>query len=273
MDVLQVDGRAGFAQYLTTPYMTVRVIAPSASAFADSRYTRLEKTFEWPMAILAIAVIPVLLIEDRALSESWRRAAVAANWIIWLAFVAEFLIKLALVPNRGAYVRRSWLELTLIAVAPPFGVPDSLQSARALRVLRLLRAGVVAGVGLRRLRDILRHRGFVYVLAVGLIAVSLGAFGIYVLERGLTVETLGDAYWWAIVTVTTVGYGDVSPKTGEGRIIATLLMLVGIGVISVFTATLASFFLSSHEPNENERIEARLSAIEAKLDELLRERR
>ena len=82
-------------------------------------------------------------------------------------------------------------------------------------------------------------------LCVGTIAVSLGALGIYVLERGITVESLGDAYWWAIVTVTTVGYGDVSPKTTEGRLVATALMIVGIGVISVFTATLASFFLSS----------------------------
>jgi voltage-gated potassium channel len=105
------------------------------------------------------------------------------------------------------------------------------------------------------------------------VAVSLGALGIYLLERGITVESIGDAYWWAIVTVTTVGYGDVSPKTTEGRLVATALMIVGIGVISVFTATLASFFLSSDEQTETARLERRLENIEAKLDAILKERR
>jgi voltage-gated potassium channel len=92
------------------------------------------------------------------------------------------------------------------------------------------------------------------------------------LERGLTVESIGDAYWWAIVTVTTVGYGDMSPKTTEGRLIAAALMVVGIGVISVFTATLASFFLSTDQPSEIARLEQRLESIEAKLDALLKDR-
>jgi voltage-gated potassium channel Kch len=62
-------------------------------------------------------------------------------------------------------------------------------------------------------------------------------------KRGETVKTAGDALWWAIVTVTTVGYGDVSPATAEGRLIAVALMLIGIGVISALTATIASFFV------------------------------
>jgi voltage-gated potassium channel len=248
--------------------------APPRSV-AETRVVRFERALEWPMALLALAVIPALLIEDRASSETWRSAAVLANWFIWLAFVAELLFKLAISSDRLQCLRRSWFELTLIVVAPPF-VPDALQGARTLRVLRLLRlvrAGIVAGVALRRLRSLLQHRGFAYVLCVGIIAVSLGALGIYLLERGVTVESLGDAYWWAIVTVTTVGYGDVSPKTGEGRLIAAVLMLVGIGVISVFTATLASFFLSSGEQSEVARLEQRLTAIESKLDAVLKERR
>ena len=235
---------------------------------------RLQRTLEWPMALLALAVIPTMVVENRASTETVRNAALLFNWIIWLAFVLELLAKLAFATDRVECLRRSWFELTLIVVAPPF-VPDALQSARTLRVLRLLRlvrASLVAGVVLRRLRSLLQHRGFAYVLCVGTIAVSLGAVGIYVLERGLTVESIGDAYWWAVVTVTTVGYGDVSPKTTEGRLIAVALMMVGIGVISVFTATLASFFLSNEQPSEIVRLEQRLEQIEAKLDQVLKER-
>jgi voltage-gated potassium channel len=224
-------------------------VAGANPASTETRYAQFERLVEWPMAMLALAIVPTLIIEERAASETVRNAASAANWVIWLAFVAELVTKLSLAPDKIACLRRSWLELTLIIVAPPFAVTDSLQSARLLRVLRLFRAGILAGVTLRSLRELLGHRGFVYVLFVGIIAVSLGASGIYLLERGLTVNTLGDAYWWAIVTVTTVGYGDVSPKTGEGRLIAAVLMLVGIGIIGVFTATLALF----SQPRRNER--------------------
>ena len=226
------------------------------------------------MALLALAVIPTLVVENRASTETVRNGALLLNWVIWLAFVGELLAKLAVSVDRVACLRRSWLELTLIVVAPPF-VPETLQGARTLRLVRLfrlVRAGIIVGVALRRLRSLLQHRGFAYVLCVGTIAVSLGAVGIYVFERGLTVETIGDAYWWAIVTVTTVGYGDVSPKTGEGRLVAAVLMLVGIGVISIFTATLASFFLSNEQPSEIAQLEERLSSIEAKLDQVIRDR-
>jgi voltage-gated potassium channel len=248
------------------------VIGSVVPSLPEARYARVERAFQWPMAILALAIVPTIVIEERASSEAVRQAAYAANWFIWLAFVAEFLTKMALAPDRRVCLRRSWLELTLIIVAPPFAITNSLQSVRLLRLFRLVRAGVLSTVILRNLRELLGHRGFAYVLCVGFMAVSIGAVGIYLLERGQTVNTLGDAYWWAIVTVTTVGYGDVSPKTGEGRLIAAVLMLVGIGVIGVFTATLASFFLTQKEPSEMARLEERLSIIEAKLDQVLKER-
>jgi voltage-gated potassium channel len=250
----------------------------AAAGFSHTRYARIERALEWPVAILALAVVPALIIEDRTTSESLRRTAITINWIAWLAFVAEFLVRFALANHRWRYVRYAWFDLALIVITPPFLVPDALQGARsiravrAVRLLRVLRAGTVAGIALRNLRGLLNHRGLAYVLCVGTIAVTLGALGIYLLERGENIKSLADAYWWAVVTVTTVGYGDVSPTTGEGRLIAVLLMFVGIGVISVFTATLSSFFFSADEQSEVARLETRLSNIEAKLDRLLKER-
>jgi voltage-gated potassium channel Kch len=80
---------------------------------------------------------------------------------------------------------------------------------------------------------------------------------------------IGDGIWWAIVTATTVGYGDISPVTTEGRIIAVVLMLLGIGVIGAFTATVASFFVSQDEGSEIRALEARLDRLEGKIDRLL----
>jgi voltage-gated potassium channel len=241
----------------------------------SSRLEEIEHLLEWPMAILALAVVPALVLEERATSSALRSTAVAVNWIVWLAFCAEFLTKAAVAPSRSTYVKRAWFDLAIIAVSPPFGVPDSLQSVRALRalrLLRLLRAVAVLAIGLKFSRRALRHRHFHYVALVGAATVALGAIGVYLAEAGVNraIGSFGDALWWAIVTATTVGYGDVSPVTAEGRVIAVILMLVGIGVIGVFTATLASFFLKADDQSELARLDQRVAQVEHKLDHVLR---
>jgi voltage-gated potassium channel len=83
------------------------------------------------------------------------------------------------------------------------------------------------------------------------------------------VGSIGDALWWAAVTATTVGYGDVSPITPEGRLIAVALMITGIGVIGVFTATVASFLFEQAPGTDTAPLEARLTNVEEKLDRIL----
>lgn len=121
----------------------------------------------------------------------------------------------------------------------------------------------------------MRHRSFHYVTLATLVVVGVGAIGIFAVERGqnANIQSVGDALWWAVVTTTTVGYGDVSPVTGEGRLIAVALMVVGIGFIGVFTATITSFFLQPSRSEAVETIEARLARIEQKLDALVQQRR
>ena len=136
-----------------------------------------------------------------------------------------------------------------------------------------MQPALLATIGLRTARRLLRHKGFHYVLLVACATVGLGATGIYIVEKDVTVRSFGDALWWAVVTVTTVGYGDVSPQTTEGRLIAVVLMFVGIGVISAFTATIASFFVEQEHEKGTDAIEQRLSSVEELLKELLSELR
>jgi voltage-gated potassium channel len=229
------------------------------------------------MALLALAVVPALILENSATTPQLAAAAVTVNWIIWIGFCGEYLVKLFLAPSRPAYIRQAWFNLAIIILSPPFVVPDSLQAARSLRavrivrLMRLVRAFAVAGMGLRLLRGLLRHHRFQYVLLVAFAVVGLGAIAIYVVESGsnAAVDSIGDALWWAVVTATTVGYGDVSPVTAEGRLIAVVLMITGIGVIGVFTATVASLFFEQEAGTDTARLEARLSRVEDKLDRLL----
>lgn len=223
------------------------------------------------MAVLAALVIPAMMLEvggDPALS-AWGRAL---NWGIWLAFCAEFVIRLWLAPSAAGLMRRAWFDLALIVLTPPVAT-EALQGARTLRLLRLLRllrTGALLIMVMKRLRRALARRGFHYVAVVGLGTVLLGAVAIFALEAGANpnIRSLDDALWWAVVTTTTVGYGDISPTTGEGRIVAVLLMLVGIGVIGAFTATVASFLVEHHSAPA-ESTEQRLARIEAQLAELL----
>ena len=125
------------------------------------------------------------------------------------------------------------------------------------------------------LRLIQRHFGnrkFHYVLVIACATVILGAIAVYVLEAGdnANIDDFGDALWWAITTVTTVGYGDITPITPEGRLVAVALMLTGIGVIGVFTATVASLFFEDQQAKnpEMDEVLARLERIEQTLDSL-----
>lgn len=237
---------------------------------------RAVRRFEWPMALLALLVIPVLVMEDRATTPELRQIAIIVNWIIWLAFVAEFGLGW-LADRTLAFPRRAWFDLLLIVVTPPFGVPDAMQgirSLRLLRLLRLLRAFGVAAMGFKLARRHFGRKKFHYVLLVACATVVLGAVAVFALEadENKNIRHLGDALWWALTTVTTVGYGDITPITPEGRLVAVVLMLTGIGVIGVFTATVASLLFEEQQTEnpENAEILARLERIEKALKSLQR---
>ena len=240
---------------------------------ARERFERFERATDLPLAALALIVVPALVLEESATSETIRRVAHAANWIVWLAFTGEYVGKLLIAPDRRAFVRRAWFDLAIVLLSPPFLVPDAIQGVRAIRVLRLLRfvrAVAVAAIGLREAAQGLRHRSFHYVLLTTVVVLTLGAIGIFAVERAenKSIHSIGDAFWWAVVTTTTVGYGDVSPVTWEGRLIAVALMTVGIGFIGVLTATVTSVFIEQGQPKQGEDLRRQLDRIEAKLDAL-----
>jgi voltage-gated potassium channel len=246
----------------------------------EERLQRFVRASEWPLALLALAIIPSLLLDDHARGYGFHGASETLNWIVWLAFCGELAVKAWLSHDVRGFFRHSWLDLLIVVFSPPFIGPEYLQglrtirAVRLLRLLRMLRVLAVAGIALESAKDALQHRRFHYVVLITAVIISLGALAIFGVEHGHNpaITSIGDAFWWAIVTATTVGYGDISPATTEGRLIAVALMLVGIGFISILTATVASFFFDQEKEdraNDLKQLDERLARLERKQDELL----
>ena len=231
----------------------------------DSRGQRIAHLFEIPILIAALMVIPAILIEVFASSDLVLLIALVLNWVIWMVFATEFTVLTLVATDRRAYVRSAWLEILIIVFTfPPLtALAQSFELAglvRLTRLARLTRFGAVmvrAGVVVTR---IFSKRGLAYIVSITVIlAIGFGViFGL--IEESASV---GDGIWWAIVTITTVGYGDFFPLTMAGRIVAGLLMIVGIGFVATLTATVAAHFMDDQEDELREEIRGLREQVEA----------
>lgn len=234
---------------------------------------RFERAVELPLLVLALAMIPLLvlpLLMD--LPDTVETTFVALDWMIWAVFATEYLVRVSLAPEKWRFVRREWADL-LIVVLPFLRPLRVVRSARALRLLRLARLGAFLSAGAKLAHRLLVRRRLHYVLLVTILVVLGSATLVYAVEDGSagSIDTFGDALWWSVTTVTTVGYGDETPVTAAGRGVAAFLMLVGIALLGVVTANIAAFFLErAPEEERAERdqlaeIAERLAAIEKRL--------
>jgi voltage-gated potassium channel len=159
-------------------------------------------------------------------------------------FAVDYLARVAMAPRRRAYVVRHLHDLAVIVLP-------------LLRPLRLLRLVTVLGALNRRAGSSLRGRVVVYVVGATSLMTAVASLAMLDAERNApdaNITTAGDALWWGATTITTVGYGDRYPTTAEGRIVAFGLMLGGIALLGVVTATLASWIIDRvREENEAER--------------------
>jgi voltage-gated potassium channel len=238
------------------------------------RLARREEFIRFPMAVLGLAWtvigIVVLTTNRNGLAP---KALVATLFVVWLIVVIETAYRYLVVPDRRHYFASRRVEPVMVAI-PLFQV---------WRLAGVERVNVLTNEGVERFIAILKHRSLFRVLLSALGLLFLGAWLVMLFESnapGSNIHTYKDALWWAVVTVTTVGYGDRYPVTEGGRLVATVLLFVGIGLIGVLTATVASFFMQEHTDANKEQlqaahadlgghltdIDARLARIETVLD-------
>jgi voltage-gated potassium channel len=228
-----------------------------------------EAWLETPMVLLGFVWLALLIIElVHGLSP-------LLAWIgrgIWLAFIADFLLRFGLAPQKRLYLRRNLL--TLLALLLP-----ALRTLRLLRLARLLRASrgfnllrilTSTNRGMKALRRTMRRRGVGYVAALTLLVLLAGAAGMYAFEDGSAgFSSYGEALWWTAMLMTSLG-SEAWPHTPEGRALCLLLGLYGFAVFGYLTATLASFFVDRDAADKHSATagQASIDALQAEVRQL-----
>lgn len=219
-----------------------------------SSYQKAEQFFQVPVMVSVLMLIPVLIIEYT--QQNLNSLAIYLNWGIWLVFLFEYTILLYFVEDKIDFIKTHKLELFIIIFSFPI-VPEGLASSgflrfarlpRLLNSLRFFRLAALLGRFGTTVKSIFNSKGLRFIVYTTIGLVLFFGFLFYISEPH--VETYSDGLWWALVTITTVGYGDITPISTLGRIIAGALMVMGIGFIATITAAVSSYFISSFNGNE-----------------------
>lgn len=222
-------------------------------------------SFTQPLEVLvilaALVSVPVTLAEvDGQNGQSFQ----VTDWVIWSVFVVDYVLAFALAENRRRFVLTEWLPLMVVVVSFPL-LPSLFAFARLARLARLLRLVRLLAIGGRlgtALKATVGRRAFLYVLSLFLLLIVMAGSIMSLVEPQTVKGSLWDGMWWAIVTATTVGYGDISPVTPAGRLIAVALMLLGIGLTATLAASVAAYFVNQDRRDELGEVVARLEALE-----------
>lgn len=163
---------------------------------------------------------------------------------ICVFFFFEFLYRFVKAPNKTAFMKWGWIDL--VASIPMI---DSLRAGRIFRLIRLFRVIRAFKSSKQLLQHVFANKikgTLTSAIMIALLMIIFSGIAILQVEKdpNSNIKTAEDAIWWAYTTITTVGYGDKYPVTTEGRIIAMVLMTVGVGLFGTFTAYVASFFVS-----------------------------
>jgi voltage-gated potassium channel len=221
-----------------------------------------DRAMEWPL--IAVAVVFGGAYAWQVLAEPQGGELLATQIIslaAWAVFAVDYAVRLTLTAERRRWFWRNLLSL-FVVVLP------------ILRPLRLVRLLTLFTVFQRAAGSALRGRVVIYAASTTILLVLIAALAVYQTERdapGANITTFGDALWWACVTITTVGYGDLSPVTTEGRCIAVAMMICGIALIGTVTATIASWLVetvSTREEAAAAATQAQVHALSAQVHDL-----
>lgn len=231
----------------------------------EPRLYRWRQWTDWPLTALAGLFLAGYAVQVLYVSAPPEVVVVvdAVIWVTWAMFVLDYVIRFAIARRRLRFVLRNPFDLAVVVLP-------------MLRQLRALRVVTVVTLLNRRLIHSLQQRVALYASGATLLVGLCASLAVLDAERNAPDATITDfpeALWWTLTTITTVGYGDRYPVTGEGRLVAATLMVGGIALLGVVTGLVASWLVRTLSGVE-EAAEARTAAAVAELrNELVELRR
>lgn len=246
------------------PGLSLNTVRLSRSSLGEAILARLQIA----VILAALASVPLTIVEVNGQEGI---SFQIADWVIWAVFAVEYLLALTLADNRRRYVAKAWLSLLVVVVSFPL-LPSVFAFARLARLVRLLRLVRLITFGARlvpALRATIGRQSLVYVLALFLLLILMAGAIMSMVEPNTVKGNLWDGMWWAVVTATTVGYGDIAPTSAPGRFVAVALMLFGIGLTATLAASVAAYFVRADQGGTDlNEVAARLERLEGLLVEL-----
>jgi len=184
------------------------------------------------MFVVAVAwLVSTFFTWSPSLSPEYRQEGVQISVLTWLIFAVDLTIRFLLDPRKGSFLKRNWPFCIALAFPP-------------LRIILV----IAAVMRVARDRNALAKIVGLYAVYAVTFVVIFGALFTLMFEINApdaNITSFGDATWWAFVTVTTVGYGDFTPITIGGRVIAVLIMFTGAAAVGAVTAAVASRFINT----------------------------
>ena len=221
--------------------------------------------FQIFMIVLSVYVLGALFVDGMYdLSPAMDELINQIDFIVCMIFMGDFFYRLHRAPSKLKFLRWGWIDF--ISSIPMLSVFRGGNVIRIVRIFRILRAFRSVKILLKYLLKNRTQNTLVSVGAISCMVAMGGSMAILRLEQAIptgNIKTPSDALWWSIVTITTVGYGDRYPVSDGGRVVAAILMIVGVALFGTFTGFVASLFVEPDIKREENEVHALAQQIKA----------